>query len=399
MCFLLCQSSFLSHYYVDNSVHLAGITTLTELEISKPKMPFATTELGCLMQLVQLKTLNINWLTAKCYSGDVCEELLHLALSDMPLTSLSMAYCQLSDDCIGAIAQALWSDSLTFLDLTGNNSVSDAAMATLPHYIPRVAELSFSNCITGPLTVQAVAKSCRSVRTFHAAWLPRLDNASMTLLASSCRELVNVDLNSSRKVGDAGIVALCTNCPRINHLNLRGLNTVSSEALQAVATLKSLVWFDGSLTRIDDTGVVALVQGCHAIETLILEQCNVSDVSLLAIGNNLPQLHVLDLQMDNKITDNGILAVGAGCRELRSAKLSYCASLNDRGVREFTRLSANLLELEISGVPDLQPSTLTLLSKRTFVSQRTVPLSVRLTRMEDFFLPTEQQKRHPASRK
>ncbi|KAI3696481.1 hypothetical protein L1987_79498 [Smallanthus sonchifolius] len=191
------------------------------------------------------------------------------------------------------------------------------------------------------------------------------DDDGLCAVANACSHLHNVYLNMRLHVGDAGIVSLATSCKNLITLNLKGCNRVTDESLKAIGEsgirnlnlegcylitdlgLKYLA--SGNLKnslqhliltecdRISDHGVIHLKQMVHLIE-LNLSKCGVyvTDPVMLTLLSQLPNIEILDLSWLINVTDISLLAIGSKCFNLKEIYLSGCEAITAEGLLAFS---------------------------------------------------------------
>ena len=94
--------------------------------------------------------------------------------------------------------------------------------------------------------------------------------------------------------------------------------------------LKSLCLMN---TRMTDSGISKIGEGCPNLQSLDLSSCSqVTDVGILKIGEGCPQLQSLNLKECENVTDIGITKIGEGCPQLQSLNLYNCSKVTDVGI-------------------------------------------------------------------
>jgi len=83
--------------------------------------------------------------------------------------------------------------------------------------------------------------------------------------------------------------------------------------------------------NITEEEFISLIQRMPRLIRIDLTDCiNIRDASLLAIAKHLPKLQILNLRKC-PFTDQGLMAIGAGCRGLLSIDISECRDFNYYG--------------------------------------------------------------------
>lgn len=96
--------------------------------------------------------------------------------------------------------------------------------------------------------------------------------------------------------------------------------------------------------KLTDTGLIVIAQSCSNLRGLHLCGCKlVTDELLLALSRNCPRLEELGLSGCHNVTDSGLSTLVNGCRRLRFLDLSKCSMIGDEGVSQIARSSSSSL--------------------------------------------------------
>ena len=199
------------------------------------------------------------------------------------VTSLSLNYCSMADECVVTIAESLPSTNVTTLSLY-SSKITDAGVASLSQALQTAAcqvtklDLSESQITDAGVASlsQALQTAACQVTTLYLSENQITDagvaSLSQALQTAAC-QVTKLDLSESQ-ITDAGVASLC--------------QALQTEACQ-VTTL------DLGKNQITDAGVVSL---CQALQTAA---CNVTKLYL----------------NDNQITDAGVATL---CQTLQKAQ-------------------------------------------------------------------------------
>ncbi|RKP23218.1 hypothetical protein SYNPS1DRAFT_18958 [Syncephalis pseudoplumigaleata] len=102
-------------------------------------------------------------------------------------------------------------------------------------------------------------------------------------------------------------------------------------------------------TPIRDAALSPILYRCGAnLRELSLSNCNITDVSVLAIAEWCRQIRKLDLS-GTEVGDPGLLAVANACQELQWLSLSGCEMITDEAVVALRAGCARLRWLDLEG--------------------------------------------------
>jgi hypothetical protein len=152
-------------------------------------------------------------------------------------------------------------------------------------------------------------------------------------------------------------VAMCIarNCPHLK--KLEGCIDVTDMALIEFGKhcpKLTDIWLTNA-TRWTDTGVVALIEACHQLKDLCIENDpghdGITDVSILKISESCQQLKVLGLYNLSALTDESLYAIERNCKRL--VQLNLGNLLVSNAALKTLCASPNLNSLEIIFVESL----------------------------------------------
>lgn len=189
---------------------------------------------------------------------------------------------------------------LRVLDITRCLAMTDDAVLSLLSLRPPLEVVNLSSCedITDAATIALVRQCGGSLVKLNVSKCPRLTDDALLAVAASCSLLEEVRFY---------------NCPGVTDASVQELGKASGRLRVVDAS---------SCEHVSDAGLVGLASACPRLETLCLEESSVSD--------------------------EGLLAVFASCRLLRTVKLAYCANITDRSISRLASLSAGLRVLDLS---------------------------------------------------
>jgi F-box/leucine-rich repeat protein 2/20 len=192
-------------------------------------------------------------------------------------------------------AAAALNQSLTRLDLTQCDNVTDKALALLAGECKSLRALVALGCrdITNE-GVRSLGRGCRELTSLCLGWCDISDNA-LLVLSEQCTLLEELDVSGCGRISDAGVSAVTNGCRCLSTLSIEGCREVSAWAVASgSAPITSLNM--GGCTLVTDGGVGAIAAAYPRLRALSLRLCRaVGDVALKYLAMRCPQLTSLDI--------------------------------------------------------------------------------------------------------
>ncbi|CAI5473457.1 unnamed protein product [Closterium sp. Yama58-4] len=244
--------------------------------------------------------------------------------------TLDLSYTKVTEAAMRVVQRH---PSLTHLNLSSCQSLTDPAIATLRHGCTALQSLDVSGCeqvtdvglmalTAGAIPLTALtAAFCPQVSDNLLAVLPRFP--SLRPLAAACPNLLSLDITCCSSVTDATLLTLSAHCRR--------LACVRMEACRGVS----------------DAGLVGLFQHCTALSTLDLTDCGISDTTVQGL-RHCPLLQSLKLGFDMDITDAGLISLAASCSSLTELDLYRCEGVSCAGIASVAQACTGLSTLNLS---------------------------------------------------
>ncbi|KAI8799837.1 hypothetical protein BJ742DRAFT_844052 [Cladochytrium replicatum] len=213
--------------------------------------------------------------------GQQSEEGSAVKTSPSPFTLVRNYHCGLAYTVLSSLAL------LECLHLTNCYHLSSDEMSKLMHAFPGLKKLSLAGC--GPAAADGVVEA----------------------IAETCVNLVDLDLSECHFIEDASVTRLADNLgDRLKRLNLHYCDLVT------------------------DRGVSHLSKRCIKLEALDVANCDVGDVTIREIANNLSDtLQSLNIRECYRITDSSIVYLFQRATKLKSVDLSF-TNITDSSLRE-----------------------------------------------------------------
>lgn len=182
---------------------------------------------------------------------------------------------------------------------------------------------------TGLVTILRATPALTTLALPHAS---RLTGSAIEQLPSLVPRLAHMSLANCRGVGMEELKAALPKLPKLQSLNLDGMQLVDDEVLAAAAAAPGLQDLSICYTQVTDAGLAALVLACPGLQGLRLDECM-------------------------RVTDAGLKAVTEGCHDLRVLSTRRCHRLTDEGIARVA-MKGTLRKLVVGGVPLLGNKTM-----------------------------------------
>ena len=259
-----------------------------------------------------------------------------------------------------AVVQELCSvqPSLTKLDLTSCDLISDVGLWAIARHCPDLEHLILSGChqITN-VGLRSISLACANITALDFNNCNLLDDIGLTVLATGAWKLQRLYLQHCTGLTDTGVGKVAKMGHHLVELDLFGCTNVGEFGDHA---LKEIGAFCGNLKqlnlggckRVEDPGLRAVALGCTNLEVLKLAGCDlVTFKSLKAICQHSRALTTLHLIGCKKLTDRDFELFGSSAmtRTLTDLDLSGNAKITDRGVAAIARaFGTTLYSLSLS---------------------------------------------------
>ncbi|KAJ1410950.1 Leucine-rich repeat [Sesbania bispinosa] len=270
------------------------------------------------------------------------------------LTSLTIGYCRGVTD-IGLEAIAKGCPNVQNFELRKCAFLSDNGLVSFAKAAPSLESLELEEChrITqfgffgflincGAKLKDLTLERCYGIKDLNLE-LPAV---------SPCESVCAVSIRDCPGFGNASLAALGKLCPRLQHVELNGLEGITDAGFLSLVERSEAGLVKVNLSgcvNLSDTGVLSMVKlhGC-SLEVLNLNGCKkVTDASLMAIAGNCSLLSDLDVSKC-AITDTGITALAHGNQfNLEILSLSGCSMVSGKSMRALKNLSDTLEGLNI----------------------------------------------------
>ncbi|EPS67415.1 hypothetical protein M569_07360 [Genlisea aurea] len=213
------------------------------------------------------------------------------------------------------------------------------------------------------------------ITTLDLSLCPRITDASLAVVSSSCRGmLTSVNISRSKFFSQLGLSNLVMKCNNLVEIDLSNATELRDPAAAAIAEAKNLekLWLV-RCKSITDIGIGCIAVGCRKLKLLSLKWClgvgdlgvglvavkckdmRCLDLSYLPITNRclsqvleLKQLEELVLEGCFGVDDDGLAALKLGSSSLETLDMSSCGNVSYRGLSSLTSAAGSLRQLVLS---------------------------------------------------
>jgi len=218
-------------------------------------------------------------------------------------------------------------ESLALINCT---ALTPKAIQTIARgYGPQLVSLSVEGCV-GALTNATIQTHFAPLAplqhlSLEGCW--KITNEGIKVLSQTCRGLKTIKLSGCYKLSDDALKFLSDNCYGMEKWRLARLPAISNNGLEYIAHLRgtSLRILDVSACPVGNEGIAAILSGCPRLEELSVKHCKrLSNPPFLEHIVNCTNLVTLDVQRLN-LDNDGVKAIITACPNLRVANFK-CAN-------------------------------------------------------------------------
>ncbi|XP_071817253.1 F-box and leucine-rich repeat protein 13-like isoform X2 [Apostichopus japonicus] len=169
--------------------------------------------------------------------------------------------------------------------------------------------ISFTNITDA--TLRLLAKSCKNLQYLSLAYCRRFSDRGLQYLAMGrgCRKLIYIDLSGAAQITSVGYKNIASGCSNLEHL-----------VVNNCATLR-------------DDCILMLTAKCRNIRSVsFLQTPNITDLSLKALAQHR-KLQQIKIEGNNRISDNSFKYVGKMCSEIRHLYITDCPRITDASLK------------------------------------------------------------------
>ena len=140
---------------------------------------------------------------------------------------------------------------------------------------------------------------------------------------------------------------IANSCSGLSHLNINSCN-VRILFAWSVLFIWLIKYFVANSKNISDDGLIPVVSRCP-LEFLGASNCSyISNSSLHALGQNCPEIRILEVSCCINLSDAGFASIAKGCHQLERIDLEECTRITDATILDLAANCSNLRHLNLS---------------------------------------------------
>lgn len=219
-------------------------------------------------------------------------------------------------------------DGILTLNISNAKDITDYGLTMVARNSPALRDLNISGCsnITD-VGLREVGINCNRLQRLNISACPEIDGSGLVALAESCRMLLKLDISKCRKIENWSIKKVFFECRSLEDVTVASMNKIGDEEIRVLA------------------------QNCSNLIALRAGECPyVSDTSIQIVAQNCPDLDLLDVsrtEMQYRISDVSMLALGQKSRSLRTLRAAGCDNISDVGLNWLTDGCKVIEELDL----------------------------------------------------
>jgi len=226
-------------------------------------------------------------------------------------------------------------EGLLNLNISCAKDITDFGLTVVARNSPNLLNLNISGC--SPITdvaLREVGMSCHKLQVLNISSCPEIDGTGLIAVAESCRQLLKLDISKCRKIENWSIKKIFYYCTVLEEVNVSNMNKIGDEEIRTLAqNCPNLIALHAAeCPYISDTSIQTVAQCCRDLDVLDVSrtemQYRISDVSLLALGQASRSLRTLRLSGCDVVSDVGLNWLTEGCKVIEELDLSRCTKVS-----------------------------------------------------------------------
>lgn len=273
------------------------------------------------------------------------EFLFMVANASLPLNTLSLCWC--TDFTVSGISKLLCAyQSLKIISLVEVDFLTDECMNDLSQYL-------------------------RCLVTIHLSGSARLTDLTFFTLARNCPSLEQVYMENTGFGTKAWFHNSVKN-PRIRGVNLAGNWYLDDDSIMNVALMcPNMEFLDvSSSNRLTEAGIISALEVCNQIRNLQLDNC--PGIKHIGKGVELPNLEVISAA-GSALNDEGLAMIGSRCSRLLKLNLENCKGVTAEGLHVIVKNCRSLREINLKKCPQVSINSLNSLVFSSSSLRRVIP--------------------------
>lgn len=225
-------------------------------------------------------------------------------------------------------------EGLLSFNIANAKGITDFGLTIIARSSPQLQQLNISGCSTiTDIALREVGMCCNKLQALNISSCSEIDGTGLTAVAESCRQLLKLDISKCHKIANWSVQKVFYYCKVLEEVNISHMSKISDEEIRTLAqNCPHLIALHAAeCPYISDTSIQTVAQCCRDLDLLDVSrsemQYRISDVSLLALGQSSRSLRTLRLSGCDVVTDVGLNWLTEGCKVIEELDLSRCTKV------------------------------------------------------------------------
>ena len=222
-------------------------------------------------------------------------------------------------------------DGLLHLNISNAKDITNYGITMIARNNPNLLSIDISGCsnITD-IALREIGMNCSKLENLNISSCLEIDGSGLGAIAETCRLLLKLNISKCRTIQNWSMKKIFYECKQLEEVNVSYLNKIGDEEIRVLAQncCHLLTLSAAECPYISDTSIQIVAQHCLDIDYIDLSrnemQYRISDISMLALGQKSHSLRTLKLNGCDCITDVGLNWLTEGCKALEEIDLSNC---------------------------------------------------------------------------
>lgn len=237
------------------------------------------------------------------------------------------------------------------LSLSYCSLISDAGILYLAEKSKNIKELSLAHCYDiSSHALCALTKACNQITVISLEWCFNVDDDLLDSLRKNCKNLQVLGIEHCSRVTDYGISRLVSSAKNLCFLSADSCDLLGSNTLRSIATSLHNIQdlYVNNCDRVNDEALELLVTHCTRLNSIGIEECNISDRAVLAITKHCRDLKVLGLNGNPKVTNTSVILLAINLSAIERLYISN-TKITNQAVIAIATYSKCLISLSLVG--------------------------------------------------
>lgn len=236
-------------------------------------------------------------------------------------------------------------ENLEFLNLNACQKISDKGIEAVTSLCPNLQRLAIY-WIVGltDSSIGHITKNCKHLVHLNLSGCKNITDKGMQLIANNYQGLKTLNITRCVKLTDDGLNQVLLKCSSLESLNLFALSSFTDSVYREIGSLSNLTFLDlcGAQNLTDDG--LACISRCGRLTYLNLTWCvRVTDAGILAIAQGCRALELLSLFGIVGVTDACLEALSKSCSSsLTTLDVNGCIGIKRRSRDDLLKLFPSL---------------------------------------------------------